>query len=143
MSVVPEKIRITDFRIHRFGVYQLSPEKEGVNTKNSLGIGLDHEIIGEEKMLKFLFDIKLGINAEDDTPIHEAEFKCEFAMLIENLEDFKKEVEGETKFDLIIGLTCTGIAYSTLRGILFSKLMGTPFDGLMLPVVDPKSLMKP
>ena len=141
MSVIPDKIKITNFRIHRFGIYQLSPDKDISKSKNAIGIGVEHEIREEEKLLKFIFQIKLGINAEDDTPIHEAEFKCEFGMMVENLEDFKKEADGETKFDLIIGLTCLGIAYSTLRGILFSKLMGTPFDGLMLPVVDPKSLM--
>lgn len=142
MSVVPEKIRITDFRILRFGVFQLSSDKEGAKTKNSIGIGVEHELHEEEKILKFLFDVKLGINTEDDAPIHEAEFKCIFEMVVENLEDFKKEVEGETKHDLIIAVTCLGIAYSTIRGILFSKLMGTPFDGLMLPVIDPKSFMK-
>lgn len=142
MSVVPEKIKIIDFHIQRFGIYQLSPDKEIVKKKNSIGIGVDHELREEEKALNFSFEIKLGINAEDDTPIHEAEFKCEIRMMVENLEEFRREAEGETKHDIIIGLTCLGIAYSTLRGILYSKLMGSPFDGLMLPVVDPKTLMK-
>jgi len=41
-----------------------------------------------------------------------------------------------------LALMLTGIAYSTLRGILWTRLSGTPLEGISLPIIEPRSLLQ-
>ncbi|MBS9525840.1 hypothetical protein KI659_17600 [Litoribacter alkaliphilus] len=142
MNVIPDKIQIVDVELLEFSFNRVGETNSSIKQVPSLEIGMHHELSKEDRILKFVFDGKLELKNEAQDILCKCNFKCSFVLKVENLDDFKRE-DGETiKFDPIIGLTCTGITYSTLRGIVFSKLLGTPLEHYMLPVIDPKSLMR-
>ena len=64
---------------------------------------------------------------------------------VENLIDFLDKVETEDKprynIDGGLGSTLVSIAYSTVRGIIFTRTQGTSLGSVILPVIDPKKLM--
>ena len=39
-----------------------------------------------------------------------------------------------------LGLMLASIAYSTARGILWTRLAGTPLEGISLPIIEPRNL---
>jgi hypothetical protein len=41
-----------------------------------------------------------------------------------------------------IGATIAGISYSTSRGIVLERTLGTDFGGIILPVIDPAELIR-
>jgi len=42
-----------------------------------------------------------------------------------------------------MGATLAAIALSSVRGIILTRTQGTPFDGFILPIIDPKQLILP
>lgn len=65
----------------------------------------------------------------------------EFHFQISSIEKYVREVSGSSKIDIALGYTLMSIAYSTARGILFEKTIGSYFKGIILPVVDPKEML--
>ncbi len=70
------------------------------------------------------------------------EFKLYFAFEVVDMLEYSATVEGQDGpfpiADLMIMLG--GVAYSTMRGLLFGKLAGTPLSGFALPLRSPKDL---
>ncbi|VTR43574.1 hypothetical protein [Sphingobacterium thalpophilum] len=55
--------------------------------------------------------------------------------------DFLGEKDGKAAFtDQLLG-TLIGLSYSTLRGILYSRLAETNLNGIILPVVNPNEFL--
>ncbi len=140
MKVIPDKIHLLDMRVLEFSFKSMDGIDSSTKQNPNLEIGMQHAISPEEKRLTFIFEGKLEIRNSGNEMLHTAHFKCKFLLEVENLEEFNVVEDGDVKYDAIIGLTCTGITYSTLRGILFEKLSGTPLEYYNLPVIDPKSL---
>jgi hypothetical protein len=110
----------------------------------------------------FKFDVSIGVKAEDnvigimfevdiqaiglnrDKLNLKASYTHELVFEIENLDDFTdpQEDSPEPKVDSLMLGTLLGIAYSTVRGIVFTRTQGTALNGVMMPVVDPKKFIK-
>ncbi len=111
----------------------------------------------------YKFDVSIGVNARENivgvkltaevkaiTPAKEisdpvAAYTHELIFVIDNLADFSDPLEGqsEPKVERIMLATLVGIAYSTVRGIIYTRTQGPDFKGILLPVIDPKKLLKP
>ena len=61
---------------------------------------------------------------------------------IDNLEDHILDKEGKPIFDLNLGVTLISICYSTVRGIIYARTLGTIFEFAKLPIVNPVDLIK-
>lgn len=142
MKVIPDKIHIIDTELLDFSIKSIAESDSYNKHTPNLEIGMNHALSQEDGILKFTYEGKLELRNEKNESIYESRFKCKFLVKVENLEEFKVNEEGIDKYDPIIGLTCTGITFSTLRGILFVKLLGTPLEFYMLPVIDPKSIFE-
>ncbi|WP_426790658.1 hypothetical protein [Sphingobacterium sp. WOUb80] len=70
-----------------------------------------------------------------------AEYLYEFYFKVENILDFLSEKDGRTAFTGQLLGTLIGLSYSTLRGILYSRLAETNLNGIILPVVNPNALL--
>ena len=105
-----------------------------------LGIGLNlaENIVGLELMVQIQATSKNGQSLAIT-----AAYTHEFIFKVENLADFldQDEEPDEPKLDRIMAGTLAGIAYSTVRGIVFSRTQGTLLNAVILPVIDPKSLI--
>lgn len=68
-------------------------------------------------------------------------FELFFLYQVDNLKDFLTEVKGVTKMDMVLAATLVGISFSTARGMLLTFTRNTIFEGLILPVVSPTSVI--
>lgn len=71
-----------------------------------------------------------------------AEYLYDFYFKVENMLEFVSEVNGKTAFTGQLLGTLIGLSYSTLRGILYSRLAETKLNGVILPVVNPNELLQ-
>ena len=71
-----------------------------------------------------------------------AEYLYDFIFEVDNFLDFLTEDEGKQVFEKQIVGTLVGISYSTLRGIVYSKLSDTNLNGFILPVINPNEILK-
>lgn len=106
----------------------------------SIGVNAREKIVG----VKLLIDVKATISGQDTSELV-ASYTHELVFIIDNLEDFADSVENqpEPKVDRLMLATLLGIAYSTVRGIIYTRTQGPDFKGILLPVIDPKKLLKP
>lgn len=98
--------------------------------KNIFGIELSVEIIAMDNS-----DVPLGPKGA---------YTIEVLFNVENLQDFI-EIKDDANPPLIDGLlvsTLGGIAFSTIRGIIYTRTQGTSLGAVILPVLDPKRLME-
>jgi len=66
----------------------------------------------------------------------------EFIFEVDNLKEFIVKEKKKEKIQAILGIALTGIAYSTMRGIILVKSQETILDGIILPVVDPITMVQ-
>jgi len=71
-----------------------------------------------------------------------AEYMYDFIFDVENMLDFLVDVENKQVFTGQIVGTLIGISYSTLRGLVYSKLNETNLNGFILPVINPNDILK-
>lgn len=110
-----------------------------LGTKSQSGFSL------KEKLLRFRVYIRLiGYDKERKNIGIEGEYVIEFLYKIENLDDFitHTDKEGEFSVGVDLGATIAGISYSTSRGIVLDRTQGTYFNGVLLPILDPKDLLE-
>ncbi len=105
-----------------------------------LGHGLDLE----QKLVGLELQIDIEALGKTDEPLGiKGSYTHEIVFRVENLEDFVERAEPveESEVDFVLMATLVGIAYSTVRGIIFSRTQGTSLGTIILPVVDPKRIM--
>ena len=72
-------------------------------------------------------------------------FVLDFIFTVDNLAELLLPGEGQAEPvahpELV--LTLAGVAYSTARGILWTRLAGTALDGITLPIIHPGELFQP
>ena len=71
-------------------------------------------------------------------------FELLFSYTVQNLAELVEPLEGESE-PLVhpqLAVLLAGVAYSTARGILWTRLAGTPLDGITLPILDSRKLLQ-
>lgn len=71
-----------------------------------------------------------------------AEFGIEYHFEIENFDENIRTDNGEAQINFQLATVLLAIAYSTSRGIILERMLGTYFEGLVIPVVDPGKVMR-
>jgi hypothetical protein len=69
-------------------------------------------------------------------------YELGFRFKIMNLKELIRTVDGKEAVDGQLLATIAGLAYSTTRGIVMERTAGTFFNGVILPVIDPKLLLR-
>ena len=69
-------------------------------------------------------------------------YELGFRFKVTNLKALTQKIEGNDAVDGSLLATIAGIAYSTARGIVMERTAGTFFNGVVLPVIDPKQLLQ-
>ncbi len=112
----------------------------GHNFNFELGTAID----APEKIAAFKLTVQIdAVGAERAALDIKGSYTHEIIFRVENLDDFLETKEGENfpRIDLLLAATLVGIAYSTVRGIIFTRTQGTSLNAVVLPVVDPKKIM--
>ena len=142
-QIDPEKISILQLKTKRGSI------EEGDNAGNTpiQGYTFNFQIGMGMRFEDSLVGIELGIEIvgidEFKKPVGATgSYTHEIVFKVENLSEFlETTVENSpTKVDSILISTLMGIAYSTIRGIIFTRTQGTSLGSVILPVLDPKKL---
>lgn len=71
-------------------------------------------------------------------------FELDFIFAIGNLNELLVDTnQSEPQLPPQLVLLLTSVAYSTARGILWTRLAGTPLEGITLPLINPAQLLQP
>ena len=71
-------------------------------------------------------------------------FELDFIFAVGNLSELLVNVDQpEPRLHPQLVLLLTSVAYSTARGILWTRLAGTPLEGITLPLINPAQLLQP
>ncbi len=102
------------------------------------GMDIEQKLIGIELKI----DIEAIDNANKSIGVN-GSYTHEVIFSIDNMDDFIDPAEKveDTVMDLLLMATLVGIAYSTIRGIIFCRTQGTSLGTVILPVVDPKKML--
>lgn len=137
--VDPEKIIIENINVKKGYINSDTETLEKPITLFDLKFNVDHGVDINNKAARFVLTISMtGVDEETQKPLSvSGEYSIEFLFTVENLEDYV--IRGETiTLDANLGVTLLSIAYSTARGIIATRTMGTVLNGIILPVIDPK-----
>jgi len=139
--ITPEKIRIASIKTIR-GIIEAPDDVDleddcvfSVEFKTESGLSL------EDKVVRFVLTVNISANDSHGNPLPvQASYTHQFIFKVDNLDDFVNTENG-LELDFLMGATLAGIALSSVRGIILTRTQGTPFDGFILPVIDPKQLI--
>jgi hypothetical protein len=137
-----EKIHILNIRTLKGSIdasTEINTEKivgHQFNFELSTGLNPDEKIVG----LQLVVDIN-AVDKDDKSLSVHGSYTHEILFRVENLLDFLEPRDGGFVIDGILGSTLISIAYSTVRGIIFTRTQGTSLGLVILPVIDPKILM--
>lgn len=101
--------------------------------------------------IRLVLDISVGRQGQTPTAGIGGHFELYFGFTVANLTELLAGPEpapaGEPalppQLPAQLLLLLTSVAYSTARGILWTRLAGTPLDGITLPLLDPRELLLP
>ena len=141
----PEKLTIIEYRVLK-GHVEASAEfnddiELGYKITQSLELGFNLEAKLAKCELTFNIDT---ISKPLDQKEAKGTYQIFFIFKVDNFDDLvhQKSIDLPIDVDAVLAQHLAAISYSTSRGILLTKLMGTPFDKFMLPIVDPKNLLE-
>lgn len=107
----------------------------------NLATALEQEIFEEVQLVKHILNIKISLSDEDENPIDvSCAFRISFKYFIQNMSNFLISEDDETELTDVMKYSIAGISFSTARGIILTRLLGTPLEGVILPVVSPIDL---
>ena len=145
-KVDPEKIQIANIRTIKGNINGTSDIDEaligGHQFSFEMGTGINpvDNIVGLQLVVNISLQDKNGVTLDI-----QASYTHEIIFIVENLGDFLTETGNEEKkgflIDGTLGSVLVSIAYSTVRGIIFTRTQGTSLGSVILPVIDPKQLM--
>lgn len=106
-------------------------------TDHTLEIGFNPE----NKFSRVEFKIKMETQSSNDEEAR-SEFEFITVFLIDNFEELT-EIKGNEQINVhpLLINSLISITYSTIRGLLISKLQGTAFNSFILPVINPNKLL--
>jgi len=103
------------------------------------GVNENDNVIG----INLLVNIEAKDSADKILPVS-GSYTHEIIFIVDNLKYFLVPDESDPKHYKVdggLGSTIVSIAYSTIRGIIFTRTQGTSLGSVILPVINPKKLM--
>lgn len=143
-KVNAEKISLLNYNIlsgqitapKDFDIDKVSGHK--VNYALNIGYNIEAKLAKADLTLD-IFTQSNDQNTEEAT----GNYHLQFIYQIENLDELAEKVENNKLIlnpDLANALS--SVTYSTSRGILLTRLQGTPLQKFILPIINPKNLYK-
>lgn len=142
-SFTPEQIHLIYIQWESFSLVndQLENEEELVGYGYTVEVEVFYDA-DEHPDLKGV-EIKIRVFGQDENdkelPI-QLNAELTFIFQVEGLEELVNSENGKSLHHL--EATLTGIAYSTIRGMLMGKTQDTYFKGFVLPVADPYKVLE-
>jgi hypothetical protein len=97
----------------------------------------------DHKTSTVMFTIRIDLQGVDKKGVQiglNGYYELGFRFKILNMKELTQKINGQDAVDGQLLATIAGLAYSTTRGIVMERTAGTFFNGVILPVIDPKQL---
>ncbi|HWK05941.1 MAG TPA: hypothetical protein VNS58_20010 [Puia sp.] len=143
-----KKVQFDVSKVHYLHIKDLAfhysiPETISLPRDNGDSIHFDLEIVKtiglEEKILRLIFTVELKAY-EKGKKEASATYVTEHLFKVENMDALINKSQDDLEVDITLNNTLTGLAYSTVRGLLRQKFTGTLFSNFILPVIRPADL---
>lgn len=109
---------------------------------SSLDTKIAHKSAYNISQNRFLLGLKVVFKAVDTENQPDCSFRVNFHFEIENIEEMFNYNENDIpEFKEVFVATLAGISYSTLRGMIYEKTINSPWNGILLPVINPTKLL--
>lgn len=145
-----KRIKVDKIHLLAINVYKadINCEPEYMNqpiepAEIKVGFSQESAFNFEENKIRIRLNVELiGIDDKAEDVGLSGEYGIEFHYHVGNFDDFIEEDNGKKHISGILGGTLIGLSFSTARGIILDRTQGTFFNGAILPVIDPNSLLK-
>ena len=132
-KIVLLKIEIVNQVLH----FSKASETDSLMMK--LGKKLDFNFEAKMCRARLFFDFFI----ESKTPNQQAAtFHIDFHFHIKNLQDCMIKKEESIHIDPAVPRHLLAIGYSTARGIIYERLLNTPFKDTIIPIINPYELFQ-
>lgn len=144
--IEPDKIHIVSIKTLMGNINSTADVEEAVIA----GYQFDYEVKTGTNRADMMIGMRLTANIDAVDSDNNAlgitgSYTHEIIFKVENLEDFISEGDenGSDNYliDAMLGSTLVSIAYSTVRGIIYTRTQGTSLGSVILPVINPKQLL--
>ena len=136
MQIIPDKIIIESMGVREFS-YRTVPQSS-IDQLSTYRFNVDPQLGASREESKALVSFIFRIVDEEQQTLVDAKTECLFR--VENMADFISAEDG--KVDSMLPTALIGIAWSTMRGMLWAVLGNTPYAKVTLPVVDPAEIFE-
>lgn len=137
---------IDQFEVRGKGSFkQLLTEDPTVNVVITRQAKLGYDAAANTVGIQLRFGYSVTTGKASPPPDISGRFVLDFIFAVDNLPDFLTKSEGKTVPTVHpqLVLLLSSVAYSTARGILWTRLAGTVLEGVSLPLIDPRELFQP
>ncbi len=117
----------------------VQPVRSNIDVSASFGFNTERKLVKVDIRSSFT-----GISADNQPVGISGRYEIAFSMTVDGFDEFiVKGADGNDMFHHQIAVTMVGIAYSTARGIVVDRTLGTIMGGVFLPVLDANALLVP
>ncbi len=145
MSFNPEKLTIRKIDVESFelrnslGYNSFDLEGFDIETEQEVQIGFNTEI--KTAKVTIVYHIIPAKDKVRDVSIG-ARITINFFISIDNYDDLVIEKDGKLEIDNHLYVNLVAVSFSTGRGLIYARLHSTHLENIILPVIDPKKLVK-
>ena len=142
-KIDPNKISITSIKTLKGNINSNEEELDVTVKQYQIECTSETAVNIDEKLIRVLFKIDIFVlNDRSEKTSTDASYTNEFIFLIDNLDELTELLDnGIVEIDVELSKTLLSLAFSTSRGMIFSRTQGTILNGIILPVVNPNNLL--
>ena len=141
----PEKIHVVDIKTSKGSIDAATDVDTNAIAGHRFQFELGTGLTADEKVVGLNLQVNIeAVDIENNVLQIKGSYTHEIIFVIDNLEDFlelDEETEHKYRIDALLGSTIAGIAFSTVRGIIFTRTQGTSLGAVILPVINPQKLI--
>jgi hypothetical protein len=97
-------------------------------------INIQHFYNLEKQLIRVIIEAAISVRADSKDVKAGAKFQIDNYFHYGELQKYAHEEQGKVLIETMFADTVKGLAYSTARGIILSKLSGTFLEGTILPI---------
>ncbi|MFC3354967.1 hypothetical protein [Sphingobacterium zeae] len=137
----PELLQIASYKLLKLNIENLNEDQnEDKDVSFTLKNSIELSFNSPNKLIKSKLDISISRLSDIKSEVlARASITVEYLFLVENFEELHYiEDNGTFKVNQSLTESIKAIVYSTTRGLLMDRFKDTPFDGFILPIIDPR-----
>lgn len=141
----PEKIHMVDFRVLRSSIEVSDAFLDSDELIDNIDIGQEamYQVGVGNDQVDLRIEVLIQGKNKDQEPLEVVgRFRIDFLFRVNELETFTTKEGDQVTVSGALIATLAGIAYSTSRGLINDRLSASPLKGVILPVIDPKELLR-